>query len=373
MKPAPIRIMLVTTIMAPYRVPVFNALAAIDGVTLSVIYLSETAPHRSWNINHEDMNHDYAVLRERYRIDRDNTWMHFSTGLRREAGRWKPDVMLLGGWDQPAFIDAFRQRRRRGYGVALWVESNARDARRPSLISSSLKRRAVAVAGGIAVPGRASSKYVEQLGARPDVIFQAPNAVDTDFFTSRAPVSRAGRDAKPRVLYVGRLHPVKGLDSLLNAWRALEDAGELVLVGEGSLEAHLQTRIRTEGIEGVTLLGHLQRDALANEYAKADLFVFPSTSDPWGLVINEAMAAGLPIVTTSAPGAVDDMVRHLKNGLVVPPGDSAALERALVDLLSDPARRAAMGAASARMIQQFSPEACAWGLASAARNARNIA
>ena len=116
----------------------------------------------------------------------------------------------------------------------------------------------------------------------------------------------------------------------------------------------------------VLLVGHRDREEIAAEYARADVFVFPSVSDPWGLVINEAMAASLPVVTTSEPGAVDDLVRHGANGLVTPPFDAGALATAMVRLTRDAELRHAMGARSAARIATQTPGAWAAGMRDAA-------
>jgi glycosyltransferase involved in cell wall biosynthesis len=112
----------------------------------------------------------------------------------------------------------------------------------------------------------------------------------------------------------------------------------------------------------VRLLGHQGRDELVDRYAEADLFVFPSNSDPWGLVVNEAMAAGLPLVASSAAGAVVDLVEHGRNGLVVEPGEADALRDALSKLIDDPAERIRMGRESSSMIDAYAPDAWARGM-----------
>lgn len=354
--------------MAPYRVPVFNQLARIAGIDLRVLYLAETDPRREWRSYADEMAYSFAVLRERHRIVRDDNWIHLSSGVTREILKFRPDIVLAGGWDQPSYILSYSLRHVFGYGFGMWVESNARDRRRGSPIAEGLKRRMVRGSGAIAVPGRASGAYVASLGAPADRIVVAPNAVDSDYFRARGAVDRSDRSAAPRFLYVGRLHEMKGLGTLLDAWKILRpEAGTLALAGSGPMEAEIAARIASEGIANVEMLGHLQREGLAAEYARADVFVFPSWSDPWGLVLNEAMAAGLPIVSTTVPGAVDDMVVDEDNGLLVAPRDADGLAKALIRLSENADERVAMGLRSLQRIEAFSPAACAAGLAEAAR------
>jgi glycosyltransferase involved in cell wall biosynthesis len=213
----------------------------------------------------------------------------------------------------------------------------------------------------VVVPGTASRDYVVALGTPIDRIWVAPNTVDNERYRRRV-VDRAGRAGPVRLLFVGRLDSGKGVLTLLDAWGLAAADSELTIVGDGPLRERLDTRVACSTMPPVRMLGHLERDDLADRYAEADVFVFPSLSDAWGLVLNEAMAAGLPVVTSSAPGAVDDMVHDGRNGFVVPPLDSAGLAGAIATLTADPGLRLRMGTESSSIIRGFEPEVWAAGM-----------
>jgi glycosyltransferase involved in cell wall biosynthesis len=146
------------------------------------------------------------------------------------------------------------------------------------------------------------------------------------------------------VLYVGRLSFEKNLNALLTAHAALcAESGEraqLVLVGDGPARASLE---RETDPRHVTFTGYLRGEALATAYASADVFAFPSLTETFGQVVQEAMASGLPVVAFEAEG-VRDLIRHGESGLLAPIGDVAAFTRALRALLSSPEQRERMGA-----------------------------
>lgn len=357
--------MVLTSIIAPYRIPVFNALAECDDIELHVVYDAERSPARRWPVYREQIRHSYTVLRERRGIRRGIDTLHLSSGLLTELRRHHPDVVVAGGWDQPVHCAAFWLRHVFGYRFAWWVESTERDQRPASAIATIAKRHLTRRADALLVPGSAATRYVRALGASIERIFVAPNAVDNHLFT-RAPRSPQHGSRTVRYLYVGRLTHAKGLRTLLDAWQRLPSDLDLrlTLVGEGELTSWVTGLIATRSIHGVELLGHLDPPAVAAAYARADVFVFPSHSDPWGLVLNEAMAAGLPVVTTAAPGAVDDLVRDGWNGFVVGIGDADALARAMLRLARDPELRVAMGErARSHVLEQYSPARCASGFA----------
>jgi glycosyltransferase involved in cell wall biosynthesis len=208
-------------------------------------------------------------------------------------------------------------------------------------------------ASGAFVPGTASAEYARSLEV--GLVEVAPNAIDASVF-DRASVSRSGRDGCT-FLYVGRLDPEKGVETLLEAFRDVP--GELVLVGAGSDEDRLArlapARVQFEGAK--------DRDELVRYYARADVFVLPSRSEPWGMVLNEAAAAGLPLVATEETGAAHDLIEHGVNGFRVRAGDEHALADALRRLADDAAFRLAAGRRSRELVRPYTPAAWADGVA----------
>ncbi len=169
----------------------------------------------------------------------------------------------------------------------------------------------------------------------------------------------AGDSAKQMILYVGRLSYEKNLMALVSAFTALERSDtHLVLVGDGPARHDLQ---RALAHHRATLTGYLRGEALAEAYASADLFAFPSTTETFGQAVLEAMASGLPVVAFDAEG-VRDLVRHGETGLLAPPGDEAAFAQTLRDLLASPERRALLGARARYAAEQRTWESVMNGL-----------
>jgi glycosyltransferase involved in cell wall biosynthesis len=154
----------------------------------------------------------------------------------------------------------------------------------------------------------------------------------------------------PVVLYVGQLIERKGVVDLLEAHRMLladmPDA-MLVLAGYGQLEPVLRRRVEEQRISGVRFTGHVAISDLPRYYVAADCFVLPSHEEVWGLVLNEAAACGLPLVTTEPVGAAPDLVIPGRNGFVVPSGSPRALASAIAGALQ---AKDAMGAESRTIV-----------------------
>jgi glycosyltransferase involved in cell wall biosynthesis len=366
------RVVILTSIMAPHRIAAFSALAAEPDLDVVYVYLAETDPSRAWETYEQEMRFRYRKLRERWRVRRPFSYVHVTSGLVRMLRDLRPDVLVAGGWDQIAYLQAYGLRKVLGYKLLFWVESNLRDRRPEARVLRRAKRRLIEGADGLVVPGTAACEYVTSLGAPGDRVWMAPNAVDNERYRSRS-MDREHRRGPVQVLFVGRLDSGKGVLTLLDAWSLVPSGAELTIVGDGPLRERLAARVARSPMPPVRVLGHLERDEIADRYANADIFVFPSLSDAWGLVLNEAMASGLPLVVSSAPGAVEDLVNDGRNGFVVAPLDAAGFANAIGRLATDTDLRARMGAESSSVIRGFEPLDWATGMRTAILHVLNRA
>jgi glycosyltransferase involved in cell wall biosynthesis len=331
--------------MASPRIPLFNALAARPDVDERIFFLAEEDPRRRhYDVYRDEFRFDWGVLRG-IDVTAHGRWLVLNVGTRRALRRFDPDVVVVGGWNQPAMwaASAF------GRPTVVWVESTLRDERPGHPLLERAKRRFAGRADAFVVPGRASAAYVRSLGVTDERIHVAPNAVDGAIF--------GGAEERPHegcvFVYVGRLDPEKGLDVLVRAFGGVD--GELLVVGSGSEEA----RLRTLAPANVYFVGARSREEVADVYAGADVFVLPSLSEPWGMVLNEAAAAGLALVATDAVGAAHELVEERRNGFVVPAGDADALHAAMQTLAANPALRRRFGERSREIAARFTPEAWA--------------
>ena len=373
------RLVLLTEIIAPYRIPVFNALAACDGIDLHVIFLAETDPSlRQWQVYKDEISFSYQILSSwRKKIGGHNVLLN--SGLRSALDESGPSAIVCGGYNYLASWQSLLWAYERNVPFLAWVESNARDQRSGNHAIEFLKKKFLAACRSVIVPGKSSFEYVMGYAVPENKIFTAPDAVDSERFAKIAAAVRNHAAPQRRLLglpsryflYVGRLVPEKGVFELLQAYGTLsadlkEQIG-LVFVGDGVARSELVERAP----KGVQFKGFTQRDELAGYYAMAEAFVFPTHSDPWGLVVNEAMACGLPIIASSAAGCVADLVQDGWNGCVVSPGNVEELALAMTTLASDENLRSTMGERSRQRIAAYSPQACAAGIARAVISARD--
>lgn len=217
----------------------------------------------------------------------------------------------------------------------------------------------------------------------PDVpVFPIPYAVDNAFFQEQSRAASATREElrrelqlepdRPVILFASKLLARKRCIDLVDAYLQLierqtsraDHASQpyLLIVGDGEERPRIEARIQNAKAEGIRMLGFRNQSELPRYYDLCDLFVLPSIHEPWGLVVNEVMNAGRPIIVSDQVGCQPDLVVEGENGVVFPAQNVAALADALDRLLSDPAVCRKMGQRSLERIQAFSFDANAEGL-----------
>jgi glycosyltransferase involved in cell wall biosynthesis len=372
------RLVIVTEIISPYRIPVFNALARYEGIDLHVIFLAENDPtERQWLVYKDEIRFSHEVLPSwRRRLGRHSLLLNWGTeaALRRA----EPDFIVCGGYNYVASWQSMSWARRNRVPFILWTESTTRDLRSGHALIEFMKTRFLRGCDAFVVPGKSSIDYLRGYGVSEEMILAAPNAVDTLFFAQRAAVIRRDAAAHRRALglparfflFVGRLVPEKGVFDLLRAYEAqapeVRKEMGLVFVGDGAARAAIQQRAAAISPGAIHFAGFVQREYLAAYYTLAEVLVFPTHTDTWGLVVNEAMACGLPVISSSAAGCVADLIGNGWNGLVVSGGEITQLTSAMNELARNAELRTLMGQRSAQRIAQYSPEAWAAGMAQVA-------
>jgi glycosyltransferase involved in cell wall biosynthesis len=218
--------------------------------------------------------------------------------------------------------------------------------------------------------GTSNRQYYLAHSIAPERIFLMPYSVDIEFFAKRAHEASASRErlrqelgldaGRPIILFASKFEARKRPLDLLEAFERLRGHGGragqayLLLTGDGELRAPLEAKVRASGLHDARFLGFRNQTELPGLYDLSDVMVLPSNHEPWGLVVNEFMATGKPVVVSDAVGCAPDLVHSGVNGFVFPVGNVKALAEALSCVLQDPHRAARMGVASREIISTWS-------------------
>jgi glycosyltransferase involved in cell wall biosynthesis len=287
------------------------------------------------------------------------------TKVREALDGLQPDVVAITSYSFPdarACIDWCLDNRR---AMVLMSATRREDAPR-TWWREWIKGRIVSQFGAAVVGGTPQHRYARQLGIPDRHIFHGYDVVNNEFFSS--PVNhRAGAPAPPGLgsstpffLASGRMIERKDYKSMLEAYRQYRAASpapwDLVILGDGELRSDIEQSIVEAGLEGVTLAGWQPNESLPAYYAAAGAFVHSAKVDQWGLVVNEAMAAGLPVIVSDGSGCVEDLVEGQGVGFSFPAGDVNRLAELMGLLAGDEAARTTMSIRSREVIGEWTPE-----------------
>jgi glycosyltransferase involved in cell wall biosynthesis len=228
---------------------------------------------------------------------------------------------------------------------------------------------------GFLAIGTLNRAFYRAMGVPDAKLFAFPYTVDNDRMIAASKLTakeradwraRAGvSDDKPAILFLGKFQVRKHADDLIGAARRLKDKGldfHLVLAGSGDMDAELRAMAAAQPDLSIHFPGFFNQSEVPKLLAACDIFVLPSEAEPWGLIVNEAMCAGLPIVASEEIGSVVDLVKPGVNGATFQATDVPGLADALEPMLRDPAARAAMGKASRDIIADWNYDRCVEGL-----------
>ena len=366
----PLRIAVIANMVDPNRVALFERVARQDGIELLVVYETGMESNRSWEVP-ADLPYRHVRLRsapvDLRRLGTD-AYLHLALRPLEPVTSFRPDVVVGAGggiWNSPANIAAFATRRRHGWAFIPWWGSFAKD--HPSVarrLSEPWVRHFVSRSDLCLAYGTRAARELERLGVAPSAIRCVPNAVPR----GEPSTSRLRPNHPVRFVFVGQLIRRKGVAELLDAFAQLRE-GELYIAGDGPLRPLVDRAVQGGR---VTYTGQVDRPALQRLYADSDVLILPSLYEVWGLVINEALEHGLPVIATQAVGSVDDLVRHDVNGYVTRTGDVGELREAMTRIAGwDDSRWRSAATTDAEIVERWSIDAAATAFVDACRAAVN--
>ena len=329
------KVVLLTNIPSPYNVDLFWYLQKYtEEYEFYPVYTSKTEDNRQWNVKENRMINttilDSRVIRLSTGID--HRYVHLPPSIAPTLNRIEPDVVIA--WEyNPAALMALSWCKKKHIPFIHVTEGTLHSEQNLNLIQKWSRKRIVAKADGYIA---ASSKSKEKLiywGAKEEKIEIALLTIDiSDYLNSEyKPISG-------RILFVGRVVELKGLDLLFKALTLLKDSFQLRIVGDGDESDVLRLKQLSEDYhisDSINWCGYKGGKDLLEEYQNASVFVLPTKNDCFGLVLLEAMASGVPVVSSKYADGVYDIIKDGVNGRIVDPYNSDELAGAISGYLNN--------------------------------------
>lgn len=368
------KISCIEPVLAPYSIPRFRALQSLRrGDTVELMALGATERIHEWQVEKSDLGFEYVEAfpgQTAEQID--------SKTLATRVTRWlndsDPQAVVITGYYCAAMRAAARWAKRH-HRVSIFLGDSHWEDRPRTAIKEALKgwwvRRHYDAAFAA---GEQTAAYLVRLGFPREWIWTGYDVVENQAFAEGAAAARLQADSlrnrlglpERYFLFVGRFAREKNVLRMLEAYATYRQAAGrqawgLVLVGGGPLEPML--RARAQELRDVVFAGFQQAHAVSAYYGLASCLVLPSISETWGLVVNEAMAAGLPVLVSHRCGCVPELVRPGVNGYVCDPLDIDSMARLMGVLSSGTVEAEKMGEASRQIVGLYTPETWAQTLA----------
>ncbi len=356
-------------IISPYKTLLFNALAKDLGGDLHVCYFAETSVLRDWRVEEEKIEYPYVVLNRTKRWEEVPVWK-LSLQVLRYAMQSPAKRFIIGEYATLPYWFAWFYGILSGKDIVAILESQEADRKRV-FWKEWIKRLFFSKCSHVIVAGEKHKDYVKKLGVSENriIVMGGVGGVDHTVYDPyrekyhtldrcRELCAQLGIPVRRYFIYVGRFSPEKNLCTLLRAYAkaSCEEYGwGMLMVGAGPQEDELRAYVAEQQLTHVIFSGFIQQDRLPLYYLASKVFILPSLSEPWGLVTDEALALGLPVIVSERCGCVPDIVQHGINGFVFSPEDERAIVRCLQDAMLH-ADLEKMGKASLAISRQYSPE-----------------
>ena len=356
------RVAMVTNIPAPYRLPVFEQLAAAPGIDFCAFFCSGREPDREWDL--ADSKFKQVFLREKFFTFR-GRFIHANPDLWGKLRAFRPDVVVTTGFN-PTHLFAYVYARLNGVRHVAMTDGTLQSETKLSSVHRWIRRRVYGGTSAFIGASNGAFDLYRSYGIDKSRIFKSHLCADNQAFFEAPPVEK-----RFDFIFCGRFVAIKNpLFAIKVAQLASQRLGRrvsMLFVGSGEMEADMRSASASAGqtVECV-FAGFARQHELPGLYGAARILLFPTLWDPWGVVANEACAAGLPVLVSQIAGSAGELIRNEENGFVLPLNEQRWADAA-VRLLSDDGLYLAMSTRSRDLVQEYSYENAAAGIADAVR------
>lgn len=324
------RVLFLTNVPSPYRVDFFNTLGKLCDLT--VLFETQNAKSRNVAWVAEDIVSFKAIYLKGIRIGEAEA---LSFAALKYLSKKKYDIIVVGMYSSPTGMLAIEYMRIKKIPFILSSDGGIKKADKG--IKHWMKKHFISAATGWLSTGKVTKEYLLYYGAKEEKIYQYPFTSVKEKDILNQPLNPIEKEKYRRkigirekfvVLSVGQFIHRKGYDVLLKACYNLDKNIGVYIVGGKATDEYLDIK-KCLGLANVHFIDFMSKKELDNYYKAADVFVLPTREDIWGLVVNEAMSYGLPVVTTENCVAGIEMISNGQNGYIVPVEDSLALKEAI--------------------------------------------
>lgn len=331
------KVLFLTNIPAPYRVDFFNELGKY--CELTVLFERRSASDRDKEWTADEANNFKAVFLKGYNIRNDSA---ICPSVVKWLDKKKFDIFVVGGYSTPTGMLAIQTLRMKK--IPFFLNSDGGIVKKDLPLVAAIKRYFISSATWWLSTGNECNYYLEYYGAKPDGLYVYPftSLHKSDLFEAPATTNekiylrkKLGIEGRKVAIAVGQFIHRKGFDILINAWTHVPEDMQLVIIGGGPDKQNYLELMESLEIKNIKLEEFMKRENLREYYRAADMFILPTREDIWGLVINESMSCGLPVISTDRCVAALELIGDKECGSIVPVNNVEELARTITTYFND--------------------------------------
>ena len=365
------KIVIVHNIIAPYKVALFNELSQLIP-NFEVIFVAEKEKRRDWEIDCKAIKFQYTVLFKDSLDGINNYTIARKTWTKLEE--LNPDTTIICDYSNIFGWSALFWAKKNNSNLIFWLSSTFED-RKHSRIKEFLKHYFLKHFDIGLAPGSRTKYYYETMGMETSKIINTGYGVNNEYFLNEYNkyykdkdllIKQLGIKNKNNFIYIGRFAQEKNLFTLIKSFSKLKsNKWGLLLLGDGPQKESIQKFIEDNQLENKVLLpGFIQQDEIVKYLITSNVFVLPSLSEPWGLVVNEAMLCQLPVIVSTKCGCQPELVEERLNGFSFDPENELALTKIMQGFVDGSYNMKYMGEASLSIVKKHSPSIIAQNIVS---------
>lgn len=335
------KVVMVTSIASPYRIPVWSHFAkSVD--SLEVLLLAENDSNRIWSLpNLSELGFKFKILRGKNYFIKSMDWgIYINPTLFFDLVKRKPTHVLVTGYENLSYFTAILYAKLFRKKLTIWYGSHAMSSRSTSGIIPRIRQFLLTRADSYLTYGELTAQYLEEMGVSKNRISIGRNTINVKklngIVNGLGPKKRKAQEPMT-FLYVGQFLPRKGVIETLRAFSEIDkDKAKMIIVGYGEQEQEIRDLIEERGLVNIEMVGATRSmEETAQYFAKSDVLLMPSFIEVWGLVVNEALASGLYVMSSKYAGSSYDLLKKapFDCGILIDPKDHNGMVRDFKSIL----------------------------------------
>ena len=358
------KVVIIHNIIAPYKVALFNELSKLIP-NMEVVFIAEKEKRRDWNIDYTKIKFPYTLL-FKGSIDSVSS-LAIATKTWRILDKIKPETSIICDYSNIFGWISLLWAKINKNNLIFWLASTF-DDKKHFFPKEQIKHFFLKHFHLYLAPGEKTKQYLEYMKVESSKIIVTGYGVENDYYLQEynkyknqiTVKTLKNINTSKNFLFVGRLSPEKNIISILQSFSAVSHLDKnwgLIIMGSGQQKKEIESYVLENNLEDqIHTIGFIQQNEISKYYTLGDVFILPSISEPWGLVVNEAMLCSMPIIVSNRCGCEPELIKEGVNGFSFDPYDTNKLQILMQGFINNKYDIKLMGKESLNIVKQHSPE-----------------